>query len=349
MTQAVFAIPGDLDTPTDREVMRRLPACGVEVEHLALPDGFPFPSEQALAETGRLLAAVPGDRALIIDGLALGVLPPALLDGIAAPVIAMHHHPLGLETGLTSEASAALLASEKTATARARHVVVTSGTTADILAQHGFAPPPPVTVALPGTPRLPRALGSDGQRFEIVSVGTIVPRKGYDVLVAALAMLRDEPWHCTIVGGLDRDIACAEALRAQIAAEGLGERITLTGAVFGNAHDALLHGADIFVSPSRYEGYGMALASALARGLPVLATTAPAIPSTVPPGTGLLVPPDDAAAFAHGLRRLMHDPALRRQLSDTAWAHRQSLPRWEDTAAIIAGVIKEVADGRLLG
>jgi glycosyltransferase involved in cell wall biosynthesis len=347
VTRAVFAIPGDLNTPTggyayDRQVMAMLPACGVDIRHLALPDGFPFPDADALAESGRLLAAVPGDEVLIIDGLALGVLPASLLEGIAAPIIAMHHHPLGLETGLAPEAGAALLASEKAATGFARHVIVTSPTTADILAEHGFAPPPPVTVAIPGTPPSKRAVGSGGDRLEIISVGTVVPRKGYDVLVTALAMLKGEPWHCTIIGGLDRDIACADALKAQIAAEGLQDRITLTGAVFGEATDRMLHHADLFVSPSRYEGYGMALAGALSRGLPVLSTTAPAIPQTVPPGTGLLVVPDDAAAFAEGLRRLMHDQALRRQLSDAAFAHGQSLPRWEDTAAIIAGVIKEV-------
>jgi hypothetical protein len=108
VTKACFAIPGDIETPTggyvyDRQVIAALPSCGVEIRHLALPGGFPFPTPEALEETGRLLAAVPAEEALIIDGLALGVLPPSLLEKIAAPIIALHHHPLGLETGLTSE------------------------------------------------------------------------------------------------------------------------------------------------------------------------------------------------------------------------------------------------------
>lgn len=346
MTKAAFAIPGDLMTPTggyayDRQVLRWLPECGIDIRHLQLPDGFPFPSAAALEETGRLLAAVPTEEVLIIDALAMGVLPPVIMEGIAAPVVAMHHHPLGLETGLTPEQSQAMLVAEKLATSYARHVLVTSQTTADTLGELGFAPPPPVTVAMPGTKRGERGTGSGGG-FEILCVGTIVPRKGYDVLVAALELLRDEAWHCTIVGGLDRDEACVAALRAQIAAAGLEGRIRFTGAL-NEELGALRRRADVFALASRYEGYGMAFAEAMAHGLAIVSTTAPAIPGTVPRQAGILVPPDDPSAFADALAALMHDPALRQRLSDGGWAHAQALPTWEDTTTIIAGVIREVA------
>jgi glycosyltransferase involved in cell wall biosynthesis len=354
VTKAAFAIPGDLSTPTggyayDRHVMAALPARGVAVRHLPLPGGFPFPSARALEETGRLLAAVPVEEALVIDGLALGVLAPALLANVTAPIIAMHHHPLGLETGLTPEQSRALLACEKAATAFARRVIVTSQTTAETLAELGFAPPPPVTVALPGLELGARSRGSGGDAAEIVCVGTIVPRKGYDILVAALATLPDEPWRCTIVGSLDRDLACVAALRAQIAAAGLEDRVHLAGALDSEAVSALLSRSDLFALASRYEGYGMVFAEAMAHGLPVLATRAPAIPATVPPEAGILVEPDNPQALADALSRLMRDPALRQRLGDGGWAHAKTLPGWQDTAAIIAGVISEVADGRLLG
>jgi glycosyltransferase involved in cell wall biosynthesis len=345
--EAVFAIPGDLNTPTggyvyDGHVMAALPTCGVGVRHLALPDSFPFPTEAALAETGRLLAAVPADVPLVIDGLALGVLPPALLEKVSAPIIALLHHPLGLETGLSPEKSHAMLATERTAVAFARRVIVTSPATAETLVELGFAPPPPVTVAIPGTVPGQRAEGSvDGR--EIISVGSVVPRKGYDVLVAALARLRDEPWRCSIVGGLDRDPVCADALRAQITREGLTDRIRLAGTLGATEIGALLGKADIFALPSRYEGYGIVFAEAMAHGLPILATRAPAIPGTVPPEAGILVAPDDVEAFSDALRLLMEDAALRQRLAGGSWAHAQTLPRWEDTAALVARVIREVA------
>lgn len=353
MIEAVFAIPGDLNTPTggyvyDRQVMAALPGCGVNVRHLALPDGFPFPAEAALAETGRLLAAAPVNAPLVIDGLALGALPPALLEKVSAPIIALLHHPLGLETGLSQQQSQDMLAVEKMALTFARQVIVTSQSTAETLAELGFAPPPSVTVAIPGTVLSQRAVGSADGR-EIVSVGSVVPRKGYDVLVAALARLRDEPWRCTIVGGLDRDPACADALRAQIAREGLADRIRLAGTLGAAEISALLSKADIFALPSRYEGYGIVFAEAMAHGLPILATRAPAIPGTVPAQAGLLVEPDDVEAFTQALRLLMQDAELRKRLADGAWEHARTLPRWEDTAALVARVIKEVAHERILG
>jgi glycosyltransferase involved in cell wall biosynthesis len=347
MIAAAFAIPGDLNSPTggyiyDRRVMAALPACGVSARHLPLPDGFPFPSDAALAETARLLAAVPPHETLIIDGLALGVLPPALLEQIAAPIIALLHHPLGLETGLPADRVHAMLAAEKLAVAFCRHVIVTSPTTAETLAELGFAPPPPVTVAIPGMAPARRSAGSaDGG--EIVSVGSVVPRKGYDILVAALAQLRDEPWRCTIVGSLERDPDCAAALRAQIAREGLEERIRLIGALDADAVCALLGKADIFALPSRYEGYGMAFAEAMAHGLPIVAARAGAVPETVPPEAGLLLEPDNVEAFTQALRGLLRDAGLLRRLADGAWAHAQKLPRWEDTAALVAEVIGKVA------
>jgi glycosyltransferase involved in cell wall biosynthesis len=346
VTKACFAIPGDLNTPTggyiyDRTVMELLPSHGVELRHLALPDGFPFPSAGELEETGRLLAAVPGDEVLVIDGLALGVLPPPLLERVAASIVALHHHPLGLETGISIARSKALLASERAATALARHVIVTSRTTADTLAELEFAPPPPVTVAIPGIAPGPRSTGSNGG-FEIIGVGTVVPRKGYDILISALARLRNEPWNCTIVGGLDRDIPCVNSLRAQVSELGLENRVRFAGVLDNDAINVLYARSDLFALPSRYEGYGMAFAGAMSRGLPILATRAPAIPGTVPREAGILVEPDNVEAFADALLLLMRDPGLRRQLGDGGWDHARTLPRWEDTAAIIAKVIKEV-------
>jgi glycosyltransferase involved in cell wall biosynthesis len=95
--------------------------------------------------------------------------------------------------------------------------------------------------------------------------------------------------------------------------------------------------------PSRYEGYGMAFAGALASGLPVVAARAGAVPGTVPPDAGILVPPEDAPAVREALYALLTDRELRRRLSDAAWAHAQTLPRWTDTARIIAAVLGEVA------
>jgi glycosyltransferase involved in cell wall biosynthesis len=343
-----FAIPGDIGTPTggyayDRHVLEALPRCGVEIARLPLPGGFPFPGAAEIAETARLLAAVPADRVLLIDGLALGALPGPCLAPVAAPIVAMHHHPLGLETGLDAETGRRLLDSERAALRYARHIIVTSQTTADTLSELGFAPPPPVTVALPGTEAAPRANGSGGGRVEILSVGSVVPRKGHDLLIEALAGLIHLEWHCTIAGSLDRDSDFARSLIGRIAEAGLGHRISLTGVLASEDLQALYGRADIFALPSRYEGYGMAFAGALARGLPVIGARAGAVPGTVPADAGILVPPDDVPALREALAALLTDPRLRQSLSDAAWAYAPTLPRWADTARIIADVLRGAA------
>ena len=347
MIRVSFAIPGDIGTPTggyvyDRQVMAALPRFGVDVIHLPLPGGFPAPSPDEIEETGRRLAAVQADSVLLIDGLALGALPEACLAPLTAPIVAMLHHPLGLETGLDAGTSRRLLNSERAALKYARHIIVTSRTTADTLRELGFAPPPTVTVAEPGTEPAPRAKGGTG-RTEIISVGAVVPRKGHDLLIEALAGLTHLDWRCAIVGSLDRDSAFASGLVRRIAEADLDKRIRFTGPL--GAVDLQQHyaRADIFALPSRYEGYGMAFAEALARGLPVVAAKAGAVPGTVPASAGILVPPDDVASLREALATLITDSGLRQTLSNAAWDHAQRLPRWTDTARIVADILKEVA------
>ncbi|MFP4538239.1 MAG: glycosyltransferase family 4 protein [Dichotomicrobium sp.] len=347
MIAAAFAIPGDLAAPTGgyayaRRILPLLGEYGVDVRHLPLPGGFPFPDDAGLEEAGDLLRAIPADEIALIDGLAYGALPEKVIAGMSAPIVALVHHPLGLETGLSPDDSARLIASECAALAHARQVIATSGTTAETLRRDFGVPRGRLHVAVPGTDRAERATGGSDVPH-LLSVGAVVPRKGFDVLADALADLGDRPWRCTIAGSLDRDTATAAALRERIARLGLDERIALTGTRDTGQLAALYHCADIFVLPSRYEGYGMVFTEAMARGLPVVAAAAGAVPTTVPEEAGILVPPDDAAALAHALRTLLDDPARRRQLGDAAFTHARQLPSWHDTARGVAEAIRAAA------
>jgi glycosyltransferase involved in cell wall biosynthesis len=178
---------------------------------------------------------------------------------------------------------------------------------------------------------------------QLLSVGAVSPRKGYDVLVRALEELQDLDWRATVVGATDRAPDTAAALKAAIAAAGLLERITLAGAVKDAELAALYDAADLFVSPSLYEGYGMVLAEAMARGLPIVASTGGAAAETVPDEAGLKVPPGDAPALRDALRRATRDAGLRARLAEASWQAGQRLPRWSDTARRIADVLREVA------
>ena len=346
MLEAAFAIPGDLDAPTGgyayaRHLLAELPGAGVRARHLILPDGFPDPDEADLTAAAQRLAAVPAEQPLLVDGLAYGALPPLLLRQVRAPLVALVHHPLALEAGLSPERRDALTASERAALALARSVVATSGHTARLLASDYGVPADKIAVAEPGTAPAPRAAGTRVP-FALVAVGAVTPRKAYPLLVAALAGIAGD-WRLTVVGSLDRDPTETARLLTAIAAADLRGRVVLAGAVDDTDRDALLDAADLLVSASLLEGYGMALAEALARGLPVVASTGGAAGETVPAGCGLAVPPGDGAALRAALARMIAEPRLRRNCAEAAWAAGQRLPRWRDTAARVAAVLKAAA------
>lgn len=347
MREVVFAIPGDLATATggyiyDREVLNRLPALGVPVRHIALPGSFPSPSSADWDETRRLLTAVPSDAVLFIDGLAFGVFPPELVRDLARPVVALVHHPLGFETGLTEERARQLVATERAALATTRRVIVTSPLTARLLVEDYGVPSSHIAVAEPGTHPAKRAEGT-GDPIALLAVGAVSPRKGYPILIEALSGLRQFEWHLTIAGERGRNPAAADDLDRAIARYDLADRVTLAGRLEPDALEALYAAADIFVMPSLFEGYGMVLAEAMARGLPIVCTTGGAAAETVPDGAGIKLPPGDATAFAGALRDLLVSPPLRQTLAAESWNAGQRLPRWDDTARRVADVLKEIA------
>lgn len=349
MTHAVFVIPGDLSLPTggyayDRRVMALLPQFGIRVDHLQLPGTYPAPTAADLAETGARLAPSAGKSVLLIDGLAYGAMPTDLIRSFKDdPIVALVHHPLCLEAGLTAVRQAELKRLETDALALATHVIATSPTTARTLAADFGVAAERITVAEPGTDAALRAKGSGGHPVRLLAVGSVVPRKGYDVLVEALVPLKVLAWQLDIAGALDRNPDAVHALERQIAASGLSDRITLHGAVSDQQLAALYDGADLFVLASHYEGYGMVLAEAIARGLPIVCTIGGAAGETVPDDAAFKVEPGSPRALAWTLGRVIEDEKIRQRLADAAWSAAERLPRWEDTARRIAAVIKEVA------
>ncbi len=337
-----FAIPGDLSRRTggygyDRRLIAALEAAGRRVEVVRLGDGFPDPPPAERAAAAAVLAAIPDGAPLLVDGLAGGVLDGELAAASGRlALVYLCHHPLGLETGLDPDRAAALLARERRALAAAAAVVVTSTATARTLAADLGVPAERISVAVPGTDPQPQAPGG-GDPPVLLTVATLIRRKGHDVLVDALARLKDLAFESRIVGG-EVDPAFAARIKAAVAAAGLSEKVRFLGEVADpSEHYA---SADVFVLPSRYEGYGMVFAEALARGLPVVAARAGAVPEVVPEAAGALVPPDDPEALAAALRRLLVDADARARARRASRAAGLALPDWTATARIVEAVIE---------
>ena len=183
-------------------------------------------------------------------------------------------------------------------------------------------------IRIAGTAAAPRSTGSGGPHTAILSVGTLVARKGHDRLLRALARLSDLDWRLTIVGGAGRDPAHAGALRALAEQLGIAGRVTFAGEADTATLDSLWRGADIFALATQWEGYGMAIAEALKHGLPVAVTAGGAAGALVSPASGTVCAPDDEATLSKSLRRMIFDTDLRREMAEAAWKEGQTLPDW---------------------
>lgn len=358
--QIYFAIPGDPNTITggygyDREIIAGLRRLGMMVIAIRLSDEFPRPSAQALAQTAKIFADLPAGATVIVDCLAFGV-----MDEIAAAecnrlhLIALCHHPLALETGVAPEQVNVLRKSETRALQAARAVLVTSAATQRLLIEDFAIPADKITLAPPGTRRPQQAISPQNivrsapvERTPVLlTLATLTRRKGHDILITALATIRHLNWRARFVGGMDFDPQWTAGLRAEVARNELDGRVEFVGSVQDPTEELL--NADIFVLPSRFEGYGMAFAEALAFGLPVVGARAGAVPDLVPADAGILVSPDQPEELAAALTRLLTDPVFFQQLQTGAVHAAQSLPTWEASANTVAGLLRNVSTTRCI-
>ena len=345
-----FLVPGDPATRTggygyDRRIAAGLDARDWRVDLVRLSETFPFPTPAALAHADEMLAREPDGALVLADGLAFGAMPePATRHAARLRLVALVHHPLALEHGLTPAQADALVQSERDALAAARHVVVTSAGTAAALADWGVAADR-ISVVEPGTDLAPLARGSGEPALHLLTVASLTPRKGFDVLADALGAVSDRRWRLMCVGSLTRDAATAGRFTAALTRRGLADRVHLAGELdtdgVGRAYDR----ADAFVLASRHEGYGMVVAEALARGLPVVATGTGAIADLVGQDAGLLVPAGDAGALGRALTCLLDDEVLRARLGAGARQRRAALPDWRTACDRMAAALARVADG----
>jgi len=173
----------------------------------------------------------------------------------------------------------------------------------------------------------------------------VIPGKGHDVLLDALAPLAGLRWHCDCVGSLERDPAFVERLRRRVLDAGMDGRVHFSGPQSEAELVRSYAAADVLVLPSRAETFGMVVTEALARGLPVVATDVGGVPEALGHGAdgsrpGLLVPLDDPLGLRDALRSWLEDARLRRRLRVAARERRASLASWSSTTSVIAGVLQ---------
>ena len=344
-------VPGALETRTggyeyDRRIAAGLRDLGWQVDVVSLDSSYPEPTAAARTATAAALAELPAGALAMIDGLAFGAMPDeAAREGGRLRLVALVHHPLARETGIAAERATALEASERRALAFARHVIVTGRATATALRPYGVSADR-IAVVEPGTDAAPLSRGSGGSFVELIAVGSLVPRKGFEILVEALALIPDRPWRLTCAGSLERAPATALRVQRMVNERGLNNRVAFSGELGAAELAALYERADLFVLPTFYEGYGMVVAEALARGLPVISTPAGGIPDLVTNDSGILVPVADPRALADAVARVIDDASVLQRLRQGAALRRTTLPSWEQRARQMDAVLRGLDSAR---
>ena len=338
-----------------RELFARLRAQGVQLDEIYA----------AGASLEAQLAAAPGFvagfdptpyDAVVVDALARAVCAPGL-DAwrTLRPLVALVHELPSVAAGHAQ--SVAELAREAPLL-RADRLIAVSADGARILSERGVAPER-IVVASGGFDRL-RMQAADGSAqfrhsalntqdfapqhsaLTVLCVAQWIARKGVLELARAWVTVARAGWRLELVGEFDADPAYAREVCAALAGAPEGS-VVLRGAVDDAELTAAYAAATLFAMPSRYEGYGIAFAEALAHGLPVLGCAVGPVPALVGPEASLLVPPNDVPALAAALARLMDDPALRARMAAAARARTATLPTWDDCAARFLAAVKAAA------
>ncbi len=323
----------------DRRMAEALRAAGHQVDTIELEGAHPLTGARAHDAAEAAWRALPPGTRPVIDGLALAAFRDLAGELAFAQAIGLVHHPTALETGHAEQDRLDLRNAEQHLLPMLSRVIVTSEPTAGRLAADFGVPRERIAVVLPGTENAPRSAGSGSSTCQVLSVGTLVPRKGHDVLIRALARLSDLDWHLTIAGSPARDPVHARTLAALAEQLGVAARVDLAGEIQPDALERLWQGADVFALATHWEGYGMAIADALRRGVPVAVTSGGAAASLVPAEGGIVCAPGDMAGFSTALRRVVFSAELRREMAEAAWRAGQTLPSWQEQGRAFAAAL----------
>lgn len=351
-----FVVPDGIDDPDrvsggnvyDQHIRDELRMSGWDVQLIKVA-GCDEP------QLSQALSRLPDQALVLIDGLVAVCEPDALVDhSRRLRIIVLAHMVASLLRDPTDGADTATRFADRGTDIRddhesralhaARRVIATSNWTRSELITRNLAEAQRIVVAQPGTEPAPaRAPSSSGNR--LLCVGVVAPHKGQDVLLQALARLTDvERWVCTIVGSRSSAPAYFAELMSMAESAGIADRVAFTGALTGARLADAYSRADLVVVPSRSESYGLVVAEALARGIPVVATNIGGIPEAISrSAAGIVVPPEDPWALEVVLRQWWTSAARRAALNDEALRAREASKSWNAVAAVVASKLDEVA------
>lgn len=352
--RAGLVIYGDLDTPTggylyDGMLVRHLRSRGDEVEVISL---HPRSTGAALADNmnPRLLRRL---LELDVDVLLQDELNhPSLCllnerfrrssDVLIVPIV---HHLSWLAERRASRAARHRVLEQRYLRTADGFIFNSWATRASV---RSLVPGADGAVAHPGKEHVAPvpARGGDEGILTVLYLGNILPHKGLDILVRAIAALPRSSVRLEVVGA-PLDPAYLLAVGNLVASEGLGEVVRFRGRLDDRERDGIMGACDVLVLPSYHEGYGLVIVEALAAGLPVIAPSSGGAREIISHGReGFLVRGGDAGAIAAGLR-LLSDSTVRSEMSSRARRRFEHLPSWDTEMERARAYLLGLVEGRL--
>ncbi|MQA13453.1 MAG: glycosyltransferase [Pseudonocardiaceae bacterium] len=353
MTDVHVVVPDGIDDPLrpsggnvyDRRVCRGLAAIGWSVHEHPAAGRWPWADAAARAGLAEVLSGVPRGGLVLLDGLVASATPEVLArQADRLRLVVLMHMPLGEKASPDGVLDAR--AAERAALFAADAVVTTSKWTRQRLHDLYAMPAGRVHVVEPGVERVDLAPGT-AAGGELLCVAAVTSSKGHDVLITALARVRDLPWRCVCVGSLDLEPDFVDHLRSRAERFDVTDRVHFTGPLTGTDLGDAYAQADVLVLPSLAETYAMVVTEALARGLPVVATRVGGVPEALGRSAdgaapGVLVPSGNARDLADALRCWLTDTGRRHRLRNAAQRRRLTLPDWWKTSLLMSRILTEV-------
>ena len=342
-----FLIAGNIDSLICRSIYNKRVIEGLRkkkhhVEVHNLNDDFPFPSEGSLENCNLIIRSIPKHDSIIIDSQVLGTIPSFLKEiHTTNPIIGLIHLPLSVDPNLTTYQRTMVTDHEKESFGYVKKFIASSEYTAEILLNFGLDDQKIDTV-IPGLDKFPLKKEYSEKPFHLLSISNLCRNKDHSILLRALSALKDKDWILDCYGNLDMDREYLSDFQAMIRHNHLQHKILIHGTINGEALSEAYLKADLFVHPSDFEVYGMALTEALAHGIPVVASTGGGICRTVPARMGQFFKPGDIYGLQSILEELFENQVIYKKLYTQASTYHEQAQSWEKSVQLFEEALKEI-------
>ncbi len=353
--RVAFITVGDTGRKTggylyDGRVISGLRQRGLVIEEVVAGGASPDEQRKASPRLGSTFDPSRFDT-IVVDALArIAVAPHLDRWQTFRPVVALVHELPSVAGGGSGPETVARERDHEEPLLRMNRLVAVSDHGRNVLLDRGVSPGR-IHVVPPGFDRVPVGDGTPARRegpVRALCVAQWIPRKGILTLVEAWTLHERRGAVLELIGETNADPDYTARVRAAIDAAPRAS-IVESGCVDEASLGASYAKADLFVLPSRYEGYGIVYAEALAFGLPIIACDAGPVPELVGREAGVLIRPNDRDDLSSALDLLLRDSELRTKMSDAANRRASHLPCWEDTVAGFEDVLRTVAGARRTG